>query len=266
MAGISVAVKCDCAWTARSGSLRTSVVAGVCGCHFNQMSSMGFFPVELPPVSEQAPVVSAVPIRPPGLSVQPAVHEISSGDSSSTSADGLGAPSTVDSSSVVTATQPSSVAPHSSDEYREEEAPPQNKGKGKGKKKKERKSATERLAEKAKRQEWSRPATTVTKTAAADDARSIVLERCKFTRTMLGLRHWAHIRRSSLLALAFWSWRCGADPKARPRTVRCAHASLDVTDTRVKGSQQATKSPRSLMGELINPTGLLHRNLESRPP
>ena len=92
-------------------------------------------------------------------------------------ADGLGAPSTVDSSSAVTATQPSSVAPHSSDDDREEEAPPQNKGKGKGKKKKkkkERKSATERLAEKAKRQEWSRPATTVTKTAAADDVRSIV--------------------------------------------------------------------------------------------
>ena len=85
----------------------------------------------------------------------------------------MGAPSTVDSSSVVTAT-PSSVAPHSSDDDREEEAPPQKKGKGKGKKKKERKSATERLAEKAKQQEWSRSATTVTKTSAADDARSIV--------------------------------------------------------------------------------------------
>ena len=38
------------------------------------------------------------------------------------------------------------------------------------------------------------------------------LERCKRmwpTRTMLGLRQWAHIRRSSLLALAFGSWRCG---------------------------------------------------------
>ena len=29
MVGISVAVECDCAWTARSGTLRTSVVAGV---------------------------------------------------------------------------------------------------------------------------------------------------------------------------------------------------------------------------------------------